>query len=93
MSREEDILEVAGLLVDGVAVSEALLADDLTEARFRARLVAGHASRHSMTEVEAAAVEVVRLLGDETHPPLPGYAQAVLDISGELDKALANLRA
>ena len=93
MSSEADILQVAGLIVDGVAVSEALLAGDFTEARFRARLVAAHAGTHGMAGVQAAAVEVVRLLGEGAHPPLPGYAQAVLDLSDELDQALTFLRA
>ena len=46
-----------------------------------------------MTGVHAAAVEVVRLLGDDAHPPLTGYARAVLDLSGELDQALSILQA
>ena len=92
MPNEEAILEVAGLLVEGVAVSEALLAGDVLEARFRARLVADHASIHGLPRVEAKAFEVVRLLGEGDHPPLPGYAQAVVDLSEELDRVIALLR-
>jgi uncharacterized Ntn-hydrolase superfamily protein len=93
MPDEEAILEVAALIVDGVAVSEALLAGDVVEARFRAQMVAAHAHGHGMRGVQAAAVKVVRLLGDGSHPPLPGYAQAVLDLSEALDRVLARLRA
>ncbi|HEY4293064.1 hypothetical protein [Luteibacter sp.] len=64
MPNEQAILEVAGLLVDGVAVSEALLTGDLVEARFRARLVADGASLHGMPRVEAKAFNVVRPLED-----------------------------
>jgi hypothetical protein len=93
MPDEEAILEVAALIVDGVAVSEALLAGDIVEARFRAQMVANYANAHGMHAVQTAAVKVVRLLGDGSHPPLPGYAQAVLDLSEALDRALARLRA
>jgi hypothetical protein len=92
MPNERAILEVAGLLVDGVAVSEALLAGDLVEARFRARLVADSASLHGMPRVEARAFEVVRLLGESNHPPLPGYAEAIVSLSEELDRVIALLR-
>ncbi|WP_213948320.1 hypothetical protein [Luteibacter sp. dw_328] len=81
MQNEEAILEVAGLLVDGVAVSEALLAGDVVEARFRARLVADGARLHGMPRVEARAFEVVRLLGEGHRPPLPGYAEAIVKLS------------
>lgn len=93
MPNEEAILEVAGLLVDGVAVSEALLAGDVVEARFRARLVADYAATYGMTHVHVAAAEVVRLLGNADHPPVADYARAVLDLSRELDQALVLLRA
>jgi hypothetical protein len=92
MPNEQAILEVAGLLVDGVAVSEALLAGDLVEARFRAHLVADGASIHGMPRVEARAFEVVRLLGENNDPPHPGYAEAVVDLSEELDRVIALLR-
>jgi hypothetical protein len=91
MPNEEAILEIAGLIVDGVAVSEALLAGDLVEARFRSSLVAGQASLYGMSRVEVRAFEVVRLLGDANHPPLPGYAEAVLKLSEELDRVLTLL--
>lgn len=92
MPNEQAILEVAGLLVDGVAVSEALLAGDLVEARFRARLVADHASIHGMLRVEAKAFEVACLLGEGNRPPLPGYAEAIFDLWDELDRVIALVR-
>jgi hypothetical protein len=92
-SRENHILEVAGLIVDGVAVSEALLAGDIVEARFRAGLVADRASIHGMPRVEAKAFEVGRLLGEMNQQPLQGYAEAIVELSEELDRAVALLRA
>jgi len=92
MQDEQAILEIAGLIVDGVAVSEALLAGDLEEARFRAHMVADHASLHGLPRVEAKAFEVVRLLGEANHPPQSGYAEAVMDLSEELDRVIALLR-
>lgn len=92
MTDEQAILEIAGLIVEGVAVSEALLAGDAMEARFRAQLVADHAGIHGLPRVEAKAFEVVRLLGEGDCPPLPGYAQAVVDLSDELDRVIALLR-
>jgi hypothetical protein len=88
MTDEQAILEIAGLIVDGVAVSEALIAGDLQEARFRAHMVADHASIHGLPRVEAIAFEVVRLLGEGNRPPLPGYAEAIDDLSEELDRVI-----
>jgi hypothetical protein len=56
-------------------------------------MVASHANAHGMHAVQTAAVKVVRLLGNGSQQPLPGYAQAVLDLSEALDRALARLRA
>jgi hypothetical protein len=91
MPNEGAILEVAGLVADGVAVSEALLAGDLVEARFRSRLFTDHASIHGIPRVDAKAFEVAPLLGEANHPPLPRYAEAALKLSEELDRVLALL--
>ena len=92
MQTEEAFLDLAALLTDHVALSESLLAGDLVEARFRARLIAGNACRPSLANVQLAASEVGRLLGLPGHRPLPGYARAVLDLSEELGQALSVLR-
>jgi len=91
MPNEQAVLDVAGLLSDSRALSEAVLAGDLQEARFRARLAAGRAGVQVMKKVEVTASELVRLLGHAGQPPLPGYAQAVLDLSAELDEAMTAL--
>jgi hypothetical protein len=93
MPEEKAILDVAGLTMDGVALSDALLAGDLPEARFRAHLIARHASGPRLGDVQAAAVDVLRLLGKPGNLPMPGYPLAVLELSGSLDRALTLMRA
>nr|WP_063572197.1 hypothetical protein [Luteibacter rhizovicinus] len=93
MPDEQAILDVAGLTMDGVALSDALLAGDLSEARFRAHLIACHVSTPSLSGVQAAAVDVLRLLGKSGTLPVAGYALAVLELSGSLDRALTLMRA
>lgn len=88
MSHDGAVLDLAGLTIDGVALSDALLSGDLSEARFRATLIARHASGPALRDVRAAAVEVVRLLGEPGNPPTAGYALAILELSGALDRTL-----
>jgi hypothetical protein len=90
-SHAATIVDVAGLVIDAAALSEALLAGDLSEARFRAALVASCSEQCGLDGVQVAAFEVVRLLGAPGQPPLPGYAQAVLALSDELGQALVFL--
>lgn len=87
--NEQAILDVAGLTADGVALSEALLGGDLTEAPFRAHLIARRASGPHLCDVQEAAVDVVQLLGGPGKPPNDGYALAALELSGALDQAMA----
>lgn len=89
MRTEEAILDVVRLLADGQALCEALIAGDLPEGRFRARLIEGQAKVSGVDGVEVAAHAVVRFLGKPGTLPLRGYAQAVLALSAALDAALA----
>ncbi|QWT20769.1 hypothetical protein KPL74_01875 [Bacillus sp. NP157] len=73
-----------GLLEDGAALGEALVAGDLQEGRFRARLIAGAALSLNLVTVRAAAGAVIHYLGAGDQLPLPGYAAAVLALSGAL---------
>lgn len=75
--HEQAIFDIAELIVNGVAVSEA---------RFRACLVADDAGVHGTQRMEAGAFGVVRLLGENNDPPHPGYAEAIVDLSEELDR-------
>lgn len=45
-----------------------------------------------MTEVQAAAVEVVRLLGKTGNQATAGYASAVVELSEALDRLFSILR-
>lgn len=92
MSDGEAVPNVAALVVDGVALSESLLAGDLSEARFRAHIIARHAVGSHLRDVHSTAAEVVRLLGEPGNPPKPGYALGVLAFSEALDRALTYLR-
>lgn len=91
--RDDDlILDTAELLVDAVALSQALLDGDLSEARFRARLIATKAPAIGFDEVHVAAVRVIDRLGTPGGQPLPGYAAAVMELSGKVEQAAAFLR-
>ncbi|MGY3231145.1 hypothetical protein ACVWWJ_002629 [Luteibacter sp. HA06] len=87
MPDEEAILEVAALIVDGVSVSEALLAGDILEARFRAQMVAAHALGHCMNGVQAAAVKVIRLLHGESGPQAETTAAINGAVEAQLEKS------
>jgi len=88
LQHEESFLDLAGLIIDGVALSEALLGGDLSEARFRAKLIVSHSMGEHLAGVRLAAAEVLRLLGAPGQPPLPDCALAVLELSGALDDAM-----
>jgi hypothetical protein len=75
MSDGEAVPNVAALVVDGVALSESLLAGDLSEARFRAHIIASHAVGSHLRDVHSTAAEVVRLLGE----PGSSVSTAILD--------------
>jgi hypothetical protein len=92
MSREDSVLDVAGLVLDATALSEALLDGDLQESRFRADAIAGNAYRLGMSAVHTAALAVVNRLGSDGDPPKNGYAKAVHDLSLELDDAMGRLQ-
>lgn len=93
MSEDDAVLDAAELLVDGVALSEALLAGDQSEARFRARLIAAKAPLAGYQEVHVAAVQVLDLLGLPGHRPQAGYAQAIVTLSVAIEQAACFLRA
>jgi len=91
MPPEDVVLDIAGLLADAVVLCEALLAGDLVEARFRARLVAGNARVLGLDDVQVSAAAVGLFLGAVGKAPLPGYAQAAFQLSEHLQQALSFL--
>jgi hypothetical protein len=91
MAHETAAPTVGGLISDGVALSEALLAGDFPEGRFRARLIVTNSGALGLSDVQAKAGEVVRLLGGPSCPPNTGYAMAVLQLSLVLDRTLSRI--
>lgn len=92
MPDEQAILEAAELLIEAVALSEALLEGDLTEARFRAGHLTEKPGVATNPNLRASAERVVSLLGPPGTHPLPGYADAVVDLTDRLEQAAAFLR-
>ena len=62
-SRENQILDVALLVREAAAMSDAALAMDLDEARFRARLITTEANEAGYLDVALAAAHLVAILG------------------------------
>lgn len=83
--RQEEILTVAELVHDSQAMSEAALARDFDEARFRAMLVSYKAHEMGLERVAAASQRVLDRLGPIGSLPQSRYGQAILRVANELD--------
>lgn len=92
MPPKASIPEVAELVMDARALSEALLEGDVQESRFRAGLILGNASLLGLSSVHKAALALVDRLGVSGEVPKNGYAKAVQDLSVKLDEVMAGLR-
>lgn len=86
-SNEDAVLHHAEIIVEAVALSQAMLDGDLQEARFRARLIATTADIAGLGVVGRAAARVVDLLGRGSMAPRPGYGQAIEALSVAIDRA------
>ncbi|WP_156108772.1 MULTISPECIES: hypothetical protein [Luteibacter] len=86
MSDEGFALDVEALVLDAVALNEALLDGDLQESRFRANLIEAVARAGGLPALQKAAQAVINRLGKEGETPKNGYAKAVQDLSVELSK-------
>lgn len=88
MSQEEDqILKHAGIILDAVALSRAVLDEDFLEARFRAGLVACHAGMAGLVTVERAAEHVVNVLTPSEGLYAVGIGPAIERLSIAIDCA------
>lgn len=85
ITREEEILTVAELVHDSAAMSEAALARDFDEVRFRAKLVTDKARTMGLERVAKASQRVLDRLGPIGAPPQTGYGEAILRVASELD--------
>jgi hypothetical protein len=88
---QKAILDVAGLIRDGVAISGALIAGEWEEARFLSRMVAADAATLGLMDAYTAAVTVSEHLGASGRPLSATYAQAFLDLSEALARALESV--
>ena len=87
-----EVLEAATLIVEAVALNEALLEGDLTEARFRAGFISSRSPAAGYERVQHAATHLVQVLGEPGERPQPGYGAAVLELSRALEGAASFLR-
>lgn len=86
---ECSILENAEMTVEAIAVGRALLDADLSEARFRAKLLHQQAALTGDARLEDAANRVVRLLGPPGSIPSLACGAAILAVSTRLAERLA----
>jgi hypothetical protein len=86
-NNEDTILQHAEIIVDAVALGQAMLKGDIQEARFRARLITTNADIAGLSDVGRAASRVVDLLGRGPTAPRPGYGQAIEALSVAIDRA------
>jgi hypothetical protein len=88
---QKAILDVAGLIRDGVEISGALIAGEWEEARFLSRMIAADAATLGLMDAYAAAIAVSQHLGVSGRPLSAAYAQALLDLSEALARALESV--
>lgn len=86
-NNEDAILQHAEIIVDAVALGQAMLDGDIQEARFRARLITTNADIARLSDVGRAASRVIDLLGRGSMEPRPGYGQAIEALSVAIDLA------
>jgi CheY-like chemotaxis protein len=72
------------LLADAAELADAVVAEDLPEARFRAALIVMKARESGYLRIMAAATEVVVALGMNEAAPLPRLGRSLLRLADEL---------
>jgi len=85
--HEQMILDFAAVVAEAAAVSNAALAGDLDEARFRANLLASRADNAGLSKVAAAAADLVLTFGPAGTEPRSGYGANLIRVADELDAA------
>jgi CheY-like chemotaxis protein len=85
MSHQDEIASAsAEILGDAAALADAVVAEDMAEARFLAALVVMKARQCGHQRVMAAATAVVVALGMDKTAPLPELGLALLHLADEL---------
>lgn len=85
-AHEDRVLSGAALILDAVALSEAVLVGDIEEARFRASLIVCCPCVTSRPPLFRAAQRVVVMLGESGPTLFPGCAAAIHALSLEIDR-------
>lgn len=87
MPDEDAILQHAEIILEAVALSEAMLDKDIVEARFRAGRVHSLAVAAGFPEVADAALHVFDRLGGGAELPADGCGKAIDALSIAIDRA------
>jgi CheY-like chemotaxis protein len=84
MNHRHEFSPSTELLGDAAELADAVVAEDLPEARFRAALIVMKARESGYLRIMAAATEVVVTLGMNDAAPLPRLGRALLHLADEL---------
>lgn len=84
MNARDEFASSADILGDAAELADAVVAEDLTEARFRAALVVMKARESGHVRVMAAATGLLVALGMKETAPLPELGVALLHLADEL---------
>lgn len=84
MNDRDDFSSSTDILGDAAELADAVVAQDLPEARFRAALIVMKARESGYPRIMAAATEVVVALGLNQAAPLPKLGRALLHLADEL---------
>jgi hypothetical protein len=84
---ERSVLNFAAVAQEAGAVSTAVLAGDIDEARFRTHLLVARADVAGLDGVAVAAGELLVTLGPPRTPPGVGFGAIILRLADELDAA------
>ncbi len=85
-------LNFAALAEEAAAMSDAVLSNDLQEARFRAQLLAAKADLAVFGRLAMAAATLLTALGPPGTTPTTGYGADILKVADELDAIESNIR-
>ena len=81
------IYALTEVILEAVALGQAMLDGDITEARFRATSIVSHTESRRQEGIRDAAIEVLEYLGASGMSPKVGYGSAIDRLSQEIDKA------
>jgi hypothetical protein len=91
-ANEQSVLSFARVVLEATALSEAALAGDLEEARFRTHLLVAKADSAGFAGVARAAAALLESLGPPGESPRLGYGVGMLRIADELDSVVLATR-